>query len=114
MAEYVELYIDKGADFDVVLELNDDDTNIPQNTDGYVVTSQMRRSLLSANASANLVCTVPDAANGYIQLSLDAANTANIRPGNYFFDVKVIDTSGSYATSRLVEGVIYVTHGITL
>ena len=46
MAEYAELYIDKGADFNIIIELNNDDTNLPQNTDGYVVTSQLRRSLM--------------------------------------------------------------------
>ena len=114
MAEYAELYIDRGADFNVVIELNNDDTNLAQNVDGYIVTGQLRRSLLSINASANLVCTVADATNGTIQLSLDAANTANLRPGSYFFDVKTVDTDAGSITSRLIEGVIYVTHGITL
>lgn len=113
MAEYVELYIDKGADFDVVIELNDDDTNLPQNTDGYIVTSQLRRSLLSENASANLTCSIVDAPNGKIQLSMTAANTANLRPASYFFDVKTIDPGNMNETLRLIEGMIYVTHGIT-
>lgn len=113
MAEYVELYIDKGADFDVVIELNDDDTNLPQNTDGYLVTSQLRRSLLSVNASANLTCSIVDAPNGKIQLSMTAANTANLRPASYFFDVKTIDPGNMNETLRLIEGMIYVTHGIT-
>jgi len=110
MAEYVELYIDQGADFSITIELNDDNTNLPQNTDGYIVTSQLRKSLLSANASANLECYVDDAANGIIRLSLDSANTANLRPGNYFFDVR---TYYDDITSRLIEGVVFVTYGIT-
>lgn len=113
MAEYVELYIDRGADFDVMIELNDDDTNLPQNTDGYLVTSQLRRSLLSVNSSANLTCSIVDAANGKIQLSMTASNTANLKPGNYFFDTKTVNPSNMNETTRLIEGVIYVTHGIT-
>ena len=110
MAEYLELYMDRGSDFDVVIELSDDDTNLSQNLVGYVVTGQMRRSLLSVNASADLVCTVSDAANGKIDLSLDAANTSLLRPGSYFFDVKSLKNNH---TTRIVEGVIFVTHGIT-
>ena len=110
MAEYVELYIDRGADFDIVIELNDDNTNLPQNTYGYVITSQLRRSLLSVNASANLTCSVLDAALGQIKLSLDAANTANLRPGSYFFDVKTVNNNEK---TRLIEGMIYVTHQMT-
>ena len=110
MDKYIELYIDKGADFSYTWELKDDDTNMPQNVEGYMVYSQMRRSVLSANASANLVCSVIDGANGIISLSLDAANTARLRPGPYFFDVINFYDS----TERLLEGVVYVTHGITV
>lgn len=114
MAEYLELYIDKGFDFNTVIELqHDTDTNLPQNADGYVITSQLRRSILSVNASANLVGSVYNAAAGKIQLSLDAANTANIKAGNYFFDIRAIDTHNSNTVLKLYEGVVYVTYGIT-
>ena len=113
MAEYVELFIDAGADFFTTIELNDDNTNIPQNVSTYTVTSSLRRSLLSANASANLVCTITDSANGEITMVMSASNTANLRPGQYFFDVKVYDSSSSYPYSRLIEGVIFVTPSIT-
>ena len=110
MAEYVELYMDPGTDFEVVLELNDDNTNLPQNTDGMIVTSQMRKSLLSINATANLQCTIPDTTGGKLQLSLDAANTSNIKPGTYYFDVKIVHEG---FPSKLIEGPIFVTFGIT-
>lgn len=112
MAEYVELYIDQGSDFTTTIELNDDNTNVPQNVDGYIVTSSLRRSLLSQNASSNLICAVEDAGAGKISMSMDAANTANLKIGNYLFDVKTINTH-SGETSRLIEGVIFVTPAIT-
>lgn len=113
MAEYVELFIDAGADFFTTIDINDDNTNLPQNVSTYSVTSSLRRSLLSANASANLICTISDAANGEISIRMSAANTANLRPGQYFFDVKVYDNSTAYPYSRLIEGVIFVTPSIT-
>lgn len=112
MAEYVELYVDRGADFNITVEINNDETNLPQNTAGYIIKGQLRKSLLSANASANLECSIEDAANGVIVISLDSSNTANLKPGNYFFDIKSINTNIN-EVSRLIEGVIYVTHGIT-
>ena len=111
MAEYVELYIDQGADFSTTINITDDNTNLSLNTSGYVVTSQMRRSLLSANASETFACSVTDPANGEITMSLAASNTANLRIGTYFFDVKVYDAGD--VTSRLIEGVIFVEPGIT-
>jgi hypothetical protein len=113
MAEYVEFYIDQGTDFNTYITLNDDDTNLAQNVLGYVVTGKLRRSLVSANASETFQCQLIDAANGEILVSLAAANTANLKPGNYFYDIKVVDTNTQNATSRLIEGIIIVTPAIT-
>lgn len=112
MAAYVELYIDQGATFNNVLNINDDMTNANINLSNYIVTSQMRRSYYSQNASANIVCTVTDAANGTITMSLAAANTALIKPGRYLFDVKINNTS-TLVVTRIVEGIMTVTPSIS-
>lgn len=113
MTEYVEFYIDQGTDFSAYVNLNDDDTNLAQNVYGYIIKGTLRRSLVSANVSETLFCEVSDAANGEIYISMAAANTANLKPGNYFYDVKVVDVYSSNATSRLIEGIIIVTPAIT-
>jgi hypothetical protein len=46
-------------------------------------------------------------------VELSSANTANISPGTYFFDVKVKDVLGGNLVSRLVEGIIIVSPSIT-
>ena len=112
MAEYVELYIDQGSDFSTTVNINDDNTNLPQNVTGYVVTSSLRRSVFSPNTSANLTCTVFDAPNGEFLITLTAGQTANLRSGSYLFDVKVYDTLSS-TSSRLIEGVMFVTPSVT-
>jgi hypothetical protein len=43
---------------------------------------------------------------------MTAGQTANLRSGSYLFDVKVTDTLGA-TTSRLIEGVIFVTPSVT-
>lgn len=111
MSSFVELYIDAGATFNNVINLTDDVTNTPINVANYTISSQLRRSYYSANASANLVCTITNAANGEITLSLSAANTANLKPGRYLFDVKSVDSSNT--TSRVLEGIITVTPAVT-
>lgn len=112
MAEYVEFYIDQGTDFSTYITLNDDDTNLAQNVGSYIVSGQLRRSLVSANATESLLCQISDAANGEISVSLAASNTANLKPGNYFYDIRVRD-SNSNAVSRLIEGIMIVTPAIT-
>jgi hypothetical protein len=112
MSDYVELFMDQGADFSTTIQINSEDNNLAQNLSGYIVTSQMRKSLLSINATANLICTIPDANTGEIYVELDAANTANIPAGTYMFDVKVYDTIAGIK-SRLIEGIMFVNTSIT-
>lgn len=111
MAAYVELYMDQGASFNNIININDDLTNAEINIYGYSVTSQMRRSYYSINASANLTCTITNPSTGEITLSLDAAQTANIKAGRYLFDVQ-IGVPGN-TVIRLIEGIITVTPRVT-
>lgn len=110
MAEYVELYIDQGSDFSTTININDDNTNLPIGLVGVGVFSQIRKSLLSINASASFVCTVSDSSNGEITMSMNSANTANLKPGQYFFDLNTVDGN---VKSRLIEGIVIVTPAIT-
>ena len=111
MAAFVELYMDQGATFNNIISISDDLTNADINIAGYVVTSQMRRSYYSVNATANIVCTITDAANGTITMSLGAANTSNIKAGRYVFDLQTTDTVG--AITRVLEGTITVLPEVT-
>lgn len=111
MAAFVELYMDKGTSFQNQITLTDDSTNTSINITGYSVRSQMRRSYYSVNATANIVCTITDAANGTITMSLGAANTSNIKAGRYVFDLQTTDTVG--AITRVLEGTITVLPEVT-
>lgn len=110
MTDYVELYIDQGADFETTIVLQDDVTNLYQNVQNYTVTGTLRRSLISQNASGNLICSITDAANGEITISMSASNTANLRTGTHLFDIRTY-SGGKY--DRLLEGIIIVTPSIT-
>lgn len=111
MAAYAEFGMDQGATFSTTITLDDDTTNSSLNITGYTAVCSMRRSYYSANVTANLVCTVTDAANGALQLSLAAGNTANITPNRYLFDVKTTSPSGT--VTRILEGIITVSPSIT-
>ena len=111
MSAYVELYIDQGTSFNNIINLTDDVTNTPINVSGYSVTSQMRRSYYSSNISANITCTLSNVSNGEILMTMTPANTANIKPGRYVFDVITIDTFNT--KNRVLEGTITVTPSVT-
>jgi uncharacterized protein YbcV (DUF1398 family) len=106
MSAFVELYIDQGSSFTNVINLTDDITNAAINTSGYTVTSQLRRSYYSANATANITCSITNSSNGEITMTLTAGETANIKSGRYVFDVKVNDNANTI--SRVLEGIITV------
>jgi hypothetical protein len=111
MAAYVELFVDQGADFNNVINLTDDVTNLNVNVQGYTVISQMKRSYYSANASANITCSITNALNGEITMTMNANTTANIKAGRYLFDMRVTDRGG--VVSRVLEGIITVTPRIS-
>lgn len=111
MSAYVELFMDQGATFNNIINLADDINNANINISGYTVRSQMRRSYYSANASANILCTITNAAAGEITLSLTAGETANIKAGRYLFDLETVDEYD--IVNRVMEGIITVTPRIT-
>lgn len=111
MAAFVELQLDQGSTFNNIINITDDLTNAAVNVSGYSFQSQMRRSFYSANISANIVCTVTNTANGEVTMSITAANTANIKPGRYVFDVK--STKEDNTVERILEGIITVNPSTT-
>lgn len=111
MAAYVELFVDQGTTFNNVINLTDDVTNISINISGYTVSSQMRRSYYSANATANIICAITSPASGEITMRMDANTTANIKAGRYLFDLKTTDTNG--IVNRVLEGIITVSPRVT-
>ena len=111
MAVYTEIYLDQGTTFNKVITVRDANTNALLNVSGSTVTGQIRKSFYSSNASGNLTCTVTDAGNGEITLTMTAANTSNIKDGKYLFDVKAVDANN--VTSRILEGIMIITPQVT-
>jgi len=109
-AGYSELFLEQGASFNTSITL-DDVSGVAFNLVNYTATSQMRKSYYSSNAAATFsVSTGNDPSLGVITISLDSANTANVYPGRYVYDVYV--TSGT-ARVRVLEGIINVTPQVT-
>jgi len=108
---YAELTIDQGATFEETIDLENDD-GTPVNLANTSFNAQIRKSYYSTNITANIVVTIisPNT-NGQVQLSLSAANTANIKAGRYLYDLKMINSAN--VVTRVVEGIATVTPQIT-
>ena len=110
MAQFIELELDQGSDFNYDLDLSDDD-GVAINVTNFTFTSSIRKSYYSTNPVANLSVTILNAANGNVIFTLNAATTANIKAGRYLFDVKQLDNVNT--TTRLIEGIITVNPQVT-
>jgi hypothetical protein len=109
-AGYSDQYLEQGSTFTSQLTLADDYGN-PYNLTGFTVSSRAKKSYTTANVAFNLTTSITSANNGIITLSLDAPTTANIPYGKYVYDV--ITTSVTNQVSRVLEGQIYVSPGVT-
>ena len=110
-AGYQDLYLEQGTTFTTQITL-DDNTGAALNLANFTVASQARKSYFSASPSITFDTSFPDAANGVILLSADAAATTNISPGQLVYDVVLTDTNSNNVT-RVLEGKIYVSPSVT-
>ena len=111
-AVYVSnLVVNSGADFSQSFNLDSADTNSALNLTGYSVQAQMRKWSGSSTATSFTSTIVSPATTGQILLTLTSAQTTSLKPGRYVYDVIITDSSGT--KSRVIEGMVLVTEGVT-
>ena len=108
MAIKANLVIDQGSTFTATIDLTDAGGAV-FNLTNYTVAAQMRKNYTSSTAT-NFV-TSHTGATGKINLSLIQSTTATLEPGRYLYDVEI--TSAGGVVTRVVEGIVTVTPGIT-
>ena len=109
MAAFTELVIEQGATFSTTVNVGDT-AGAAINLSGYSASSQMRKSYY-ATSNTIITATITGNANGEITLSMTSANTSNLTPGRQVFDLLI--TSPSNVKTRVVEGVIMISPGVT-
>jgi hypothetical protein len=108
MATKANLIIDQGTNFNTSIALTDVDGGAIDLT-GYTGASQMRKTYSSSNSRSFSVSL--GGMSGTVGLQLTANQTANIEPGRYVYDVEI--TSSANVVTRIVEGIVTVTPGVT-
>lgn len=81
------------------------------NLTGYSARMQMRSTHDSSTIALTFTASVSNAAQGKIQLSASATNTAAVEEGMYVYDLEI--ESGSSGVTRLLEGQVTVTPEVT-
>jgi hypothetical protein len=110
LAAYSEITIEQGANLTSTITVNDIQGDAV-NLSTYTASSQLRKSYYSSSANT-LTATITGNANGQITLSMTAANTANLTPGRYVFDL-IITNSVDNSVTRVIEGTATVLPSVT-
>lgn len=106
MSSQTNIYIDKGTDFRLTVELFDeDDLDLP--IDAYTFYGDMRK-LYSTKKAAEFEFLK---ANNDITLILDSDTTSQLTPGKYQFDVLMKKPTGEI--SKILDGLAFVVATIT-
>jgi hypothetical protein len=110
MAVYVSnIVIEQGFDFDTSFQLEDTRTNSPLVLTDATTEAQLRKYYGSSTAvSLGSTITSPDL--GIISISLTGAQSVNLKPGRYVFDVKITNAGREY---KAVEGSALIRGGVT-
>ena len=109
MAGFVELTIEQGANYSTTVTVNDSNGS-PTNLTNYTAAAQLRKSYYSTTAT-DFTVAVTDAAAGQITMSITSANTANLAPGRYVYDLLI--TSPTSVKSRVIEGIATILPSVT-
>ena len=105
------LVIYTGTDFDQTFVLEDAQSNSLKDLTGYSGCAQMKRYESSLKTADFLVSFANDRKSGKITLSLLAADTTNLKPGKYFYDLILNSPTGT--VTRAVEGTVLVKKSVT-
>jgi hypothetical protein len=108
MALKANIVIDQGTTFQTSINVTDDNDDVVDLT-GYTAVAQMRKHYTSSNATSFTASISPSI--GIVTLSMNASTTNTITAGRYVYDCELTDANG--AVTRLVQGIVTVTPGVT-
>lgn len=109
MASITNLFVDQGSDYSNIITV-ESANGVGLDLTEYTVKSQMRKSYTSSTAY-DFTAVVSSAVDGQITLSLSSADSEEIPPGRYLYDVEI--TSPINKKTRVVEGIATITPQIT-
>ena len=105
-----DIVIDQGSDFAIEVQIQQNSANVNLST--HSARAQLRPTPTSSTKTADFTCSIVNASQGRIKMSLGNSVTANISNGKYYYDLELVNTSDSSVT-RLIEGVARVTPEVT-
>ena len=106
----LNLLMEKGTDFDATFNIQNEDNTTPLNLTGYTAEAKLKKSYYAA-ASTSFVVEFVDRYNGILKISLTNSTSSGLDPRRYVYDIVL--TSPQSVKTRVIEGIIEVTPGVT-
>jgi len=108
MATYSNIFIDQGSNFNTSIDLSDStDLDLTNYTAAGTV-AKSYDGTTKATFSTNV-----DSESSTVSISLTAEQTAGLKPGRYVYDVIIVSPDSPAIVTRILEGQIDVTPGVT-
>lgn len=104
----INISIPQGSDFSETFVSTESDGSA-SNLAGYTGTARMKKHPTATTSSAFTVTIT--ASTGEVAIAMTSGVTVGLKEGRHYYDVRLESSSG--AVSRLVEGMAFVTAGIT-
>jgi hypothetical protein len=106
----VNIEVEQGADYASTFTITNPDGSVYalDSSVAYATVKKFPSSTTSYSFSTSLTV-----ATGKITVSLASSITASMEPGRYYYDVVVVKNSSGLRT-RVIEGMLLLTPGITL
>tara|TARA_Y100001937_G_C6933940_1_gene247266 strand:- start:78 stop:428 length:351 start_codon:yes stop_codon:yes gene_type:complete len=108
MSTFSNLFIDQGSNFNTTIDLSDTPGLSLTN---YTAAGKIAKSY-DGTTKATFSATV-DSNSKVVSISLTAAQTAAIKPGRYVYDIIIVSPDSPAVVTRILEGQIDVTPGVT-
>lgn len=108
MATYSNIFADQGSDFSTQIDLSDS-VNFDMST--YTAAGRVAKSY-DGSTKATFAASI-NAEEKIVTISLTASQTALLKPGRYLYDVIIVSADSPPDVTRILEGQIDVTPGVT-
>lgn len=111
MAIYISnLTVHTGTDFTQTFVFESEASNSALDISNYSGGGQLKRYDTSSKA-ADFTLDFSQGATGRLTVTMTAATTTNIKPGRYFYDIRLTSTTGTI--EKVVEGIAIVKQSVT-
>jgi hypothetical protein len=105
----VNLIVEQGADFEAFFTVTSSN-NVPLNLTGFTADAKIKKSHTSSS-STNFGVVFLNRLDGKVKLTLGNSFTRMLKSGRYVYDLVI--TSNSGVKTRVAEGIVTVSPGVT-